>query len=168
MCGRFVLADPEAAQKRFQTKNKTGIKPLFNASTGMRLPVVTQNGQCQFELMKWGLVPFWAKEVQIGYKMINARSETVAEKPAYRKAFKSQRCLVPASGFYEWKKTDDAKIPYYIHLKSNDIMAFAGLYDLWENENKEMIKSFTIIGLIHQISLCREVKNLRLILPFYT
>jgi putative SOS response-associated peptidase YedK len=80
--------------------------------------------------MRWGLIPHWAKEERIGYKMINARSETVDSKPAFRQPFKRHRCLIPANGFYEWRKTQSGKMPYYIRLKDGPVMGFAGLWDI--------------------------------------
>lgn len=95
--------------------------------------------------MKWGLVPSWAKDPKIGFGLINARAETLIEKASFRKPLTSRRCLVPSSGFYEWKKTDEGKIPYYIHLKNTPMFAFAGLYDIWIDSEGKEIKSYTII-----------------------
>lgn len=100
--------------------------------------------------MKWGLVPSWSKDPAIGARMINARSETVAEKPAFRAAFKRRRCLVPASGFYEWKKPPETdkkapKQPYYIHRAGDGLMTLAGLWEEWSSNDGEIIVSFTIL-----------------------
>jgi putative SOS response-associated peptidase YedK len=94
---------------------------------------------------KWGLVPFFAKDEKFGYKTINAKAETIAEKPAFRSSFKSKRCLIPCDGFYEWKNTPSGKIPYYIFLKNHDLFAFAGLYDDWKDETGKSIRTFSII-----------------------
>jgi putative SOS response-associated peptidase YedK len=100
----------------------------------------------ELKMMRWGLVPFWAKEISIGYKMINAKAETVHEKPSYRKPFKERRCLVLADGFYEWKRPDKkTKIPFLFVLKTRGPFAFAGLWDLWKNPNGEELLTFTII-----------------------
>jgi putative SOS response-associated peptidase YedK len=95
--------------------------------------------------MRWGLIPHWAKDQKIGYKMINARIETLKEKPSYRGSLKSKRCLVPASGYYEWHETKEGKVPYYIHEKDEPLFGFAGLYDEWKDEKGNDIYSFTII-----------------------
>ncbi len=97
--------------------------------------------------MKWGLIPFWAKDASIGYKMINARMETLTQKPSFKTAFIKRRCLVPADGYYEWSKTGTAKNkqPFRIVLKSRGLFAFAGLWDEWKNEEGEKIQSYTII-----------------------
>lgn len=97
-------------------------------------------------MMRWGLVPFWAKEASIGYKMINAKSETLTEKPSFRKPFKEKRCLVLADGFYEWGKTDKKnKVPYRLVLKNRQPFAFAGLWDIWKTPEGDKLLSFTII-----------------------
>lgn len=98
-------------------------------------------------LMRWGLVPAWAKEASIGHRMINARAETVAEKPSFRRAFESRRCLAPADGFYEWRKLEGsrAKIPMRFVLKSREPFAFAGLWDIWRKPDSGELRSFTII-----------------------
>lgn len=109
------------------------------------MPVVTKNKGYEIELMKWGMIPFWAKDPRIGFKMINARDDSVTVKPSFRKPFHEQRCLIPASGFYEWKKTVERKTPYYIHSKTPGIITFAGLYDIWEDAEGREIKSYTIL-----------------------
>jgi putative SOS response-associated peptidase YedK len=97
-------------------------------------------------MMRWGLIPHWAKDENIGYKMINARAETLTERPAYRGLLKAKRCIVPASGFYEWQDTGEkGKQPYYIHADAGDYLPFAGLYDVWVNPEGAEMYSFTII-----------------------
>jgi len=95
--------------------------------------------------MRWGLVPFWAKDEKIGYKMINARAETISEKPAYRAAFKARRALIPASNFYEWQKTADLKTPFNIKLVTAKYFSFAGLYESWKAHEGVDLQTFTII-----------------------
>ena len=95
--------------------------------------------------MRWGLIPHWAKDENIGYRMINARAETITEKPAYRGLLPSKRCIVPASGFYEWQATENGKQPYYIHADAGEYFPFAGLYDIWKSPEGREIYSFTII-----------------------
>ena len=99
----------------------------------------------ELEAFRWGLIPAWAKEEKIGSRMINARAETLAEKPSFKNAYKHRRCLVPADGFYEWKKEGRVKIPYFVRLKSEKAFAFAGLWDVWKSKAGERIFSFTIV-----------------------
>jgi len=120
-------------------------KPVFNAAPGMQLPVITSENPTKVQFFYWGLIPFWAKSRDNSYKMINARGESLTQKPAYRSLLKSKRCLVIADGFFEWKKTEKQKNPYNIKLKDDSMFAFAGLCDSWKNENNETINSFTII-----------------------
>ena len=102
-------------------------------------------GHNRAELMRWGLIPFWAKDAKIGARMINARAETVAEKPAFRTALRKRRCLVLADGFYEWKKEENGKTPMYIAAKSRGPFAMAGLFETWKSPEDELIRSCTII-----------------------
>lgn len=147
MCGRFsIIKKAEDIQSRFSIK--AGLEdhqPVYNAAPGMRLGVITNKNPERLEMYKWGLVPYWAKDVSIGYKMINARSETLAEKPSFRNFLKSKRCLVPADGFYEWKKDGKAKQPFRIFLRDESLFAFAGLWDSWNDPEGNTLHSFTII-----------------------
>ncbi len=146
MCGRFTLDPTTKFYERFEISNRLDeLTSRYNIAPGQLVPVITKNSPNRVEMMKWGLIPHWAKEAKIGYKMINARAETLAEKPTFRNLIKNQRCLIPASGFYEWKKTEKGKIPYYIHEKKEPLFAFAGLYDFWKSPEGAEIKSFTII-----------------------
>lgn len=121
------------------------LKPNYNVAPSFMMPVVTKNSPKKIQLMKWGLIPSWAKDSRIGYKMINARAESIQEKPSFRNSFKNRRCLVPATGFYEWKKDGDTKIPYYFKAKDNSTFSFAGLYDIWIDAEGKEILSYTII-----------------------
>jgi len=149
MCGRYSLVTTENIVERFDVMAESfdivadKIEPHYNISPGQYNPIIRSiDGQNEVALMKWGLVPFWAKDSKQTYNMINARAESVAKKPAFRKPFKSQRCIVPASGFFEWHKTEEGiKQPYYIHLIDQKIMGFAGLYDEWEEENGKKNKT---------------------------
>src|SRR5258707_8602572 len=146
MCGRYSLPDPEDIPIRFKgTRFGYDLKPRYNAAPSEDMPVVVSDGEKHVELMRWGLVPFWAKDEKIGYKMINARAETLSEKPSFRKALSLQRCIVPAGGFFEWKQAGKEKIPYYIHLKHQKLFSFAGLYDCWRNKDGKELHSYTII-----------------------
>jgi putative SOS response-associated peptidase YedK len=147
MCGRYALPDPEDIPIRFKGTRPIGygVKPRYNAAPSENMPVVVSDGEKHIELMRWGLVPFWAKDEKIGYKMINARAEMLSEKPSFRKALSMQRCIVPAGGFFEWKHEGKEKTPYYIHLKHQKLFDFAGLYDRWRNKDGKELHSYTII-----------------------
>ena len=121
--------------------------PVFNAAPTMNLPVVFHSGGRRVaDTFRWGLIPHWSTDEKIGYKMINARAETIADKPAFRKPFASQRCLVPASGFFEWRKEGKQKQSYFIRFEDESPMLFAGLYDEWTSkEDGEVVTTFTII-----------------------
>ncbi|MCX7919557.1 MAG: SOS response-associated peptidase [bacterium] len=147
MCGRFILLEPERIIQRYaiQEKPAFSVTARYNIAPGQLVPIVIRENPIRLELMKWGLIPFWAKDPAIGYQMINARAETIAEKPSFKSALQSKRCLVPASGFYEWKEINGQKMPYLIKLKEVSLFSFAGLYDIWLDESKQEIKTFTII-----------------------
>lgn len=148
MCGRFTLRlSPTELAEIFRLLDEPEFSPRYNIAPTQTVPIV-RKGETAFEAvpMRWGLVPSWAKEAKIGNRLINARGETVAEKPSFRAAFKRRRCLVPADGFYEWKKLDArTKQPYMIGLKNADAFAFAGLWETWKSPEEERIESFTII-----------------------
>ena len=120
-------------------------RPSYNIAPTQLVLAVTNDGQRRAELMRWGLVPFWAKDIKIGYRMINAVGETAATKPAFRAAFKKRRCLILADGFFEWRKDGKEKIPTYIFLKSREPFAFAGLWETWKSPEGETVKSCTIL-----------------------
>jgi putative SOS response-associated peptidase YedK len=152
MCGRFVITSAaEAIAKWFGTKNPLpNIRPRYNAAPTQSVPVVLRDGEDgsrHLETLRWGLIPFWAKDPKIGYTMINAKAETVAEKPAYREAFKARRCLIPAEAFYEWKKLGPKeKQPYAFVMKDRGLFAFAGLWERWKDKaSGEIVRSCTIV-----------------------
>jgi putative SOS response-associated peptidase YedK len=153
MCGRFTQAAPwEKVKKEFAVKGAADgglFKPRYNIAPMQIVPVVraAPEGERTLSGLKWGLVPSWAKDAEIGNKMINARAETLTEKPSFREAFRGRRCLIPASGFYEWAKTErGAKQPFYFYLKERDVFAFAGLWEEWvDRETGELLETFTII-----------------------
>lgn len=150
MCGRFTLTiDPETLQSRFHFSSETfqEHQPRFNIAPQQLVPVIIQrDGVRSREMMRWGLIPFWAKDASIGNKLINARAETLAEKPGFKHAFKRRRCLIMADGFYEWRKGGGGKkSPVRITLKSEQPFAFAGLWDAWQPAGGDKILSFTII-----------------------
>lgn len=146
MCGRYAIPDPADIPVHFKgTRIGYDLKPRYNAAPSEDLPVVVNTSDKHVEMMRWGLVPFWAKDEKIGYKMINARAETLSVKPSFRKALSLQRCIVPAGGFFEWKKLEKEKIPYYIFLKNHSVFGFAGLYDVWKDKRGRELKTYTII-----------------------
>lgn len=151
MCGRYVWQpkDLEALQERFLLQESKAklleIDACFNVAPGFKEPVIVKNSPNHIELMVWGLIPPWAKDIKIGYKMINARSETILEKVSFKRPFKSKRCIIPISGFYEWKATESGKIPYYIYPPDASYWGLAGLYEEHPGTEGKTIKSFTII-----------------------
>lgn len=152
MCGRSSLTKTEKElEERFQADfysedlERYNPLPNFNVAPTQMHPVITQQEPKVIHLYRWGLIPFWAKDMKIGAKMINARIESIAEKPAFKQAFQKRRCLVPFDGYYEWMKTPEGKIPYRIKLTNTDIFSMAGLYETWRNPEGKFIHSFTII-----------------------
>lgn len=151
MCGRFVSkAKKEEIEKEFKVEIGNGdlIVPRYNIAPTQEIAAITEiENAREISLFKWGLIPKWAKDDSIGNKLINARAETLREKPSFRDAFRSRRCIIPASGFYEWQKTSKgAKQPYYFYLKEKEIFGFAGLWEEWLNkETGELTESCTII-----------------------
>ena len=142
MCGRFALTAPrEAVKALFPLFDLPNVAPNYNvAPTQAVLAVRVPPGQDKpaASLLKWGLVPSWADDPAVGYRMINARAETVAEKPAFRSAFRQRRCLVLADGFYEWQKVDRKKQPYLFRLRGGAPFAFAGLWEHWERDGRAL------------------------------
>ena len=146
MCGRYTLATPvnDLAERFEIDEYPSPITPSYNiAPTQEVAAVLVEEEKRKLQMLRWGLIPAWADDPSIGNRMINARSETVAEKPSFRKAFKDRRCLVLTDGFYEWQRTPDGKQPYYIHMKDGSPFAFAGLWESWRDG--EEIRSCTII-----------------------
>ena len=139
MCGRFTLrAKPAAVAKEFDLPEVPPFKPHFNIAPNHPVAVVRfdpSEGSRRLDFLTWGLIPSWADDPGIGDRMINARAETVAEKPAFRHPFRTQRCLVVADGFYEWQRQDGWKRPYFVHRKDDQPFAFAGLWDHWEKDD---------------------------------
>ncbi len=159
MCGRFVSASPpDELAKYFGAEEPDGaLEPSFNvAPTNEVYAVRAKDGRRSLQSLRWGLVPFWAKDLKIGSKMINARAETVAEKPAFRKAYQTRRCLIPADGFYEWAKVPGQKTkqPYFIHRPDGEPIVFGGMWERWKprledgktvDEDAEVIETCTIL-----------------------
>lgn len=155
MCGRYTYYSSADILKQFglspsdsaQTKLAFDAPDNYNVSPGNEMPVIIRGEQEHvLEYMVWGLVPSWSKEPQSALKLINARREGLLEKPMWRRLIKSKRCIVPARGFYEWKKLDDgSKQPYYITPKSGDVLSLAGLWDEWADGAGNELQTYTII-----------------------
>jgi len=147
MCGRYSLSSPpEILKEDFGLSACPELNPRYNIAPSQDAPVIRQSesGERTLSMLHWGLIPSWAKDPSIGNRMINARAETVAEKPSYRTAYKRRRCIIPADGFFEWKQTKDGKQPYYIHSSDHSLLGMAGLWERWER-SEQAIESFTII-----------------------
>lgn len=134
MCGRYNLrTSATALAEIFRALDVPEIVPRFNISPTQRVLVIRQDDHRRFAQIRWGLIPPWAKDAESGPPLINARAETVRDKPAFRRAFRNQRCLIPADGFYEWRKNGKAKQPYHITMLDEKPFAFAGLWDRWDH-----------------------------------
>ncbi|RLQ90428.1 SOS response-associated peptidase [Planomicrobium sp. Y74] len=151
MCGRFALyADYKVILERFDIDqasfDEDEYEPSYNIAPSQQVAAVVSDGnKNRLGRLKWGLIPPWAKDTKIGYKMINARSETAAEKPSYRNAFKKKRCLVVADSFYEWRKEETGKTPMLIKMKSGEPFAFAALWESWESPEGDTVHSCSIL-----------------------
>jgi putative SOS response-associated peptidase YedK len=148
MCGRFTLTQSaEVLAELFELDEVPKFVPGYNIAPTQPIPVLraTKETRRQFDYLYWGLIPSWSKDPSIGARMINARAETVTEKPSFRTAFKRRRCLILADGFYEWQKTGSKKQPYYFQLKDHRPFGFAGLWEHWQSPEGDPIESCTII-----------------------
>ena len=146
MCGRFALYSSFAAIKEYADIliEIEELETNYNVAPGQNIPVIIKiNNGNHLEFFKWGLIPFWAKDPKIGYKMINTRAETINKKPSFKYAFQKRRCLIPANGFYEWRKKD--KLPFYIHLKDRELFTFAGIWENWKSPEGEVVQTCSII-----------------------
>jgi putative SOS response-associated peptidase YedK len=149
MCGRFTLTlEPGEVQEALGLLEiSPDFQPHYNIAPTQRVAVVTSAVDRRLDYFRWGLIPAWAKDPGIGARLINARSETLSEKPSFRTAFTHRRCLIAADGFYEWRRSETGKqkTPFYIRLKSAGLFTFAGLWDTWRSPDGETMKSCTII-----------------------
>ncbi|NVN93469.1 MAG: SOS response-associated peptidase [Desulfuromonadales bacterium] len=148
MCGRIVTAiSPEYLASLFGLQDVPRIEPRYNVAPSQAVGVIRcdDSEHNRFDLMKWGLVPSWSKDTKIASHTINARSETVAEKPAFRHAIKYNRCIIPTSGFYEWLRTDQHKQPYFIHQANHAPMCFAGIWEHWNDPDGAVLETFSIL-----------------------
>lgn len=153
MCGRYTLhkkAKDLAKRYNLATVQKN-IQENFNVAPGQIMPVITadQSGEPHLELMKWGVIPAWAKDPSIGYKLINARDDTIFEKPMWRGLILRKRALIPADGFYEWKRLPEGnkerKQPFYIRPKQSDVFSFAGVWETWKDVEGKSLKTYSIV-----------------------
>jgi putative SOS response-associated peptidase YedK len=149
MCGRFTLTlDPAEVKELYQNASfPVKFAPRFNIAPSQAVLAIPNDGKNTADFFLWGLIPSWAKDATIGNRMINARGETLAEKPSYRGVYKYKRCIIPADGFYEWKPQPGTKtkVPYFVHMKDGKPFAFAGLWDEWRAADGSTLRTCTII-----------------------
>jgi putative SOS response-associated peptidase YedK len=146
MCGRYSLICIDDLGNRFRVFDPMmGSRSRFNISPGNEMPVIVMAEENHATTMRWGLIPSWTKDIRAAKPLINARAETLGEKPAFRSLLKAHRCLVPASGFFEWKHEGDRKTPWYFRLADAPIFSFAGLYDQWHNPEGVTVSTYTIV-----------------------
>jgi putative SOS response-associated peptidase YedK len=149
MCGRYSqTSDLATLMRRFKTGLIRGeVRPRYNIAPSQPALVVIQEAERTLDLYRWGLIPWWTKDPKAGAKMINARAETVADRPAFKRPFQGHRCLVPADGFYEWRTdpTREARIPMRVELKTHEPFAFAGVWDAWRDAEGRETRSFAIL-----------------------
>ena len=155
MCGRFVITSPPAALRQvFGYAEQPNFPPRFNIAPTQPVPVVTlENGVRHFRLMRWGFLPAWVKDPRQFSLVINARSETVLEKPAFKNAIKRRRCLIPADGYYEWHTSDNRKRPYFIHRRDGQPVGFASLAETWMGPNGEELDTVAIVTAAASVDL---------------
>lgn len=172
MCGRYsITTSTEAMRRLFQFEEQPNLQPRYNVAPTQSAPVIRErDGARHIGMLRWGLLPKWSKDASGAAKMINARSETIAEKPAYREAFRARRCLVPADGFYEWRVQGKTKQPYRICLADGGAFAFAGLWESWADPNEDgaIVETYTVATVVaaasiehihHRMPVMLEVEN---------
>ena len=162
MCGRFAFYSPsEATAALFGVDASLPVEARYNIAPSQYIAGIreAEDRHRELAMLKWGLVPFWAKDPAIGNRMINARAETVAEKPSFRAAYRHRRCLVLADGFYEWHRGGDTKVPYYISLASGEPFAFAGLWESWTaKDSGTSIESAALITTAANPGHCKRLR----------
>jgi len=167
MCGRFTLHhDKEEIIERFGVQETLfELTPRFNIAPTQQVAGICQEAKRMLTAYKWGLVPSWANDPQIGSKMINARAETLAEKPSFKKSLLTKRCLIPSDGFYEWKQEGKTKTPVYVRMKNQSLFAFAGLWEEWKSQDNTVLRTCTIIT-VEPNALIRNIHHrMAVILP---
>ncbi|WP_223648444.1 SOS response-associated peptidase [Hymenobacter psoromatis] len=167
MCGRYTVITPASAlARRFAAQEAPTPAPNFNAAPSQALPIITNAAPGQIQLVRWGLVPAWSRDPASGPKPINARAETLAEKPSFRQLLARRRCLVLADSFYEWQATERGKVPHRILLQNEEPFAFAGLWDEWvDKASGEVHPTFTIITTEPNELMARLHNRMPVILP---
>ncbi len=146
MCGRFTLVSPYVViTERFHASAPPDLQPRYNIAPGQDVLCVIRDGENRLEPLRWGLIPYWAKDPAIGSRLINARAETLAEKPSFRYAFAKRRCLIVADGFFEWRPAGKRRVPVYIFLKSKKPFGLAGLYETWKSPDGKDLRTCTLI-----------------------
>jgi putative SOS response-associated peptidase YedK len=169
MCGRYRLSrHKQVLAERFDVEIDDNWQPRYNIAPTQDVPVIRQERTRPKRLastMRWGLIPYWAKNASAGHKMINARAESISSRPAFQDALKKRRCLLPADGFYEWKKTGAAKTPFCFTMADEGIFAFAGIWDSWRNPEGKLVETCCIITTAPN-ALCAQVHDrMPVILP---
>ncbi len=168
MCGRYAFYSPaEAVKRTFALDLLPELKPRYNIAPTQSVPAlrVVEEGRRSLAMLHWGLVPHWAKERAIGNRMINARSETLTEKPSYREAFRRRRCLVLADGWYEWQPAAGGKQPWFVRLCDPRPIAFAGLWEKWKDPAGELLESCTIVTCDASESIRKIHDRMPVVLP---
>jgi len=169
VCGRFGLfVTPEVLEEYFALDDLVGaVEPRYNLTPGRAVAVVREReGQRRLDALQWGLIPFWAKDATIGRKLINARLDSVAQKPAYREAWQRRRCLIPASGFYEWSEPRDGrKRPYFIRPGAEPLLALAGLWERWRTPAGEKLETCVIVTTDANVQLKQIHDRMPLLIP---
>lgn len=169
MCGRKTLtADMQTIVERFaieEWENPDSYFPSYNIAPAQKSPILIDKGKRIIHPMQWGLIPAWAKDNKFASKMINARIETLMEKPSFNRLMETNRCIVISDGYYEWKNTKTNKIPYYIRSCSNEFLPMAGLYDVWKNPEGKIIPTYTIVTKSSQDDIAEIYGRMPVILP---
>jgi len=146
MCGRYRLSRKDRFAQYFEIDSFDDFEPRYNIAPTQPVMVVRQEGNTRaLSKMRWGLIPSWAKDGSMSASLINAHSETVLDKPAFRDSFHSRRCLIPADGFYEWKRSGKTKQPYHFGMKDESLFAFAGIWDRWRSPTGQLVESCSIL-----------------------
>jgi len=146
MCGRYTITkNKKKVEKTFNATSDQEFIENYNIAPSNYLPTIINNSPKKIHLLKWGLIPSWSKDSSIGNRMINARIETIFEKPSFKQAIIKRRCCVIADGYYEWKGEKNNKQPYYIHLKDHSLYLFGGIWETWKDQDQNIINSFSII-----------------------
>ncbi len=169
MCGRKTLTkDMQSIVEELaieEWENPDNYLPNYNIAPTQNSPILVDNGKRIVKSMRWGLIPSWAKDEKFGARMINARLETLLEKPSYRNLVSSNRCIVITDGYYEWKKVGDRKVPYYFKAPDDKLLPMAGLYDTWKHPDEYLIPSYTIITKEAQKDIAEIHNRMPIILP---